>query len=246
VTQQKEDLMDDFGMNEEQQEEQEKKAFTRRAFLIGAGAAGGGLVAGGVIGGVIGHQFFPRIERPGFPPDVMPAAWLGRDLPDCTGCKLCEVACSLHHTGQVWPWRSRIRVYQYPPMIEFPVACYQCGTDAKCIAACPVGALSLSPKFSTILVDTDKCLRTTQGADCMSCADACPGGTINHDPVTGAPLFCDMCDGDPACVKVCPSGALAYNGVAHAAALPEDIAQQVTMEYDLPISSEQSDYQPSE
>jgi carbon-monoxide dehydrogenase iron sulfur subunit len=234
--------MDDFGMNEEKQEEQERRVLTRRAFLIGAGATAAALVGGGVVG----HEVFPRAVEPSFPPDVMPTAWLGRTLSTCTGCKLCEIACSLEKVGQVWPWRSRIRVYQYPPMIEFPVACYQCGTDAKCMAACPVGALSLSPKFSNILVDTDKCLRTTVGADCMSCADACPGGTINHDPVTSAPLFCDMCGGDPACVKVCPSGTLTHNGVALAASLPDALAPQVAQEFALPISSEQSGYQPSE
>jgi Fe-S-cluster-containing hydrogenase component 2 len=234
--------MDDFGPNEEKQEEQEKREFTRRAFLVGAGAT----ASAGLIGGIIGHEIFPRTVRLGFPPDVMPTAWIGRDLTQCTGCKLCEVACSVEKTGQVWPWASRIRVYQYPPMIEFPVSCYQCGSDAKCIAACPADALSLNEEFSNVLVDTNKCLRTSQGADCMSCADACPGGTINHDPQTSAPLFCDMCNGDPACVKACPSGALTHNGAATAASLPESVAQQVAMEFDIPISSEKSGYEPSE
>lgn len=234
--------MEHFGVDEEKQEEKEKNVLTRRAFLIGTGATVGGLV----IGGVVGHYVFPRTERLGYPPDVMPGAWLGRDLTQCTGCKLCEIACSVEKTGQVWPGASRIRVYQYPPMIEFPVSCYQCGSDAKCMAACPVGALSLNADYSNVMVDTAKCLRSSQGADCMSCADACPGGTINHDPQTSAPLFCDMCGGDPACVKACPSGTLTHNGIAHAAALPERLAQQVAMEFDLPISSEKSGYQPSE
>ena len=29
-------------------------------------------------------------------------------------------------------------------------------------------------------------------------------------PVTGRVLKCDLCDGDPICVKVCPTGALNY------------------------------------
>lgn len=29
----------------------------------------------------------------------------------CTGCKQCQYACSLAHTGKANPWRSRIRVY---------------------------------------------------------------------------------------------------------------------------------------
>jgi Fe-S-cluster-containing dehydrogenase component len=33
------------------------------------------------------------------------------DYARCTGCKLCQVACSLQHTGTVNPQRSRIRVF---------------------------------------------------------------------------------------------------------------------------------------
>lgn len=228
--------MENFGLNEEKEEELEKKDISRRTFLVAAGTAAAGLV----VGGVVGYEVFPRAERAGLPSDLMPSAWLGRNLPDCTGCKLCEIACSLAKEGRVWPWASRIRVYQYPPSLEFPVSCYQCGTDAKCIHACPVGALSLSAENCTVEVDTSKCLRTTQHMDCRTCADACPGGTINHHPVTGAPLFCDMCGGDPACAKVCPSGTLRRNGVALAAAKPDDIARTLAHMYDLPISSKQS------
>ena len=237
--------MDEFGLNEEgEKKEPEKQQVSRRQFLILSASTVGALVVGGVGGAYIGHMAFPRVERIGYPPDVMPTAWIGRNLEACTGCKLCEIACSASKTNQVWPWMSRIRVHQYPPMVEFPVTCYQCGTDAKCMAACPVGALSLSEEYSTVLVDTNKCLRTTQGADCRSCADACPGGTINHDPNSGAPLFCDMCGGDPACVKVCPSGALTNNGTAMAASLPGDIALTVSQEFDLPISDSSSNYNP--
>jgi len=33
------------------------------------------------------------------------------DYAKCTGCKLCQVACSLAHTGSVNPQRSRVRVF---------------------------------------------------------------------------------------------------------------------------------------
>ena len=29
-------------------------------------------------------------------------------------------------------------------------------------------------------------------------------------PETGLPLICDLCDGDPACVKRCATGAIIY------------------------------------
>ena len=39
------------------------------------------------------------------------------------------------------------------PGVEFPVACYQCGEDAKCVEACPMTALSVdtSKKLNTIV-----------------------------------------------------------------------------------------------
>jgi ferredoxin len=33
-------------------------------------------------------------------------------------------------------------------------------------------------------------------------------------PETGLPLICDLCDGDPACVKRCPTGAISYGDAA--------------------------------
>jgi Fe-S-cluster-containing hydrogenase component 2 len=39
---------------------------------------------------------------------------------------------------------------------------------------------------------------------------ACPVGGINIDPVTDTAFKCDLCNGDPECVKVCDPGAIKY------------------------------------
>ena len=39
---------------------------------------------------------------------------------------------------------------------------------------------------------------------------ACPFGAISVDPLTDRIIKCDLCLGDPACAKFCPTGAIEY------------------------------------
>jgi Fe-S-cluster-containing dehydrogenase component len=39
---------------------------------------------------------------------------------------------------------------------------------------------------------------------------ACPFGAITFDEESGKMRKCDLCDGDPACVKHCTTGAIQY------------------------------------
>jgi Fe-S-cluster-containing dehydrogenase component len=48
----------------------------------------------------------------------------------------------------------------------------------------------------------------------MSCVFACPFGATFLDQQTGKVLKCDLCDGDPTCVKVCPTGALSFEEIS--------------------------------
>ncbi len=210
---------------------EEERGQTRRAFVLGAGAAAAGLVVGGVVGGKLAGT--GSIDMASVP---YPSLWIGRNPEACTGCKLCEIACSQIKESKVWPAASRIQVHQYPPCVEFPVACYQCGPDSKCIQSCEVDALSINPEFSTIEVDVDKCLRTAENMRCIACAEACPGKTVFFHPATDAPLFCDLCGGEPACLEVCPSKAIMVRGASMAASPPDQIARSLGHMYDLPIS----------
>ena len=164
--------------------------------------------------------------------------WIGRNLTDqnCMGCRLCQVACSQIKEQSIRPSIARVQIPQYYPGIEFPVLCYQCGDEAMCISACPVQALSLdsSKKLNTIKIDTTKCTRTTKNSDCTLCQDKCPGTAVTFHPTSRAPLICDLCGGDPECIKKCYSNTLTTKGVKMAAVLPADIAQALADQYKVP------------
>lgn len=120
----------------------------------------------------------------------------------CSGCKLCELWCSLQHNGAFNPHRSRIRVVELGTGVDVPVTCQQC-TDPACQAACKFDAIVYNDKLKIVVVDQDKC------TGCRDCVGACPFGIITIDPVSKKALKCDLCGGEePICVAKCPSGVL--------------------------------------
>ena len=214
---------------EEKKTGEKPQGVSRREVLVGTGVG----VAGLVIGGAVGYGVIPKPEALAL---ALPETWIGRNVASCTGCRLCQVACSQTKEQKIQPGIARVTVQQYYPGVDFPVLCYQCGEDAKCIEACPVKALSVdsSKKLNTIKVDTTKCLRTAKNGDCVLCADKCPGSAVTFHPTTKAPLICDLCDGDPACTKVCPKGTIINQGVKMAAVSPDQIAAGLAEAYKVP------------
>jgi Fe-S-cluster-containing dehydrogenase component len=89
---------------------------------------------------------------------------------------------------------------KYKDVIDVPVICWHCD-DHPCIEACPTTpkAIQADPKHNGIILNENICL----GAKCMKCQEACPAHYVRANPDTGKPLFCDMCGGDPECVKAC-------------------------------------------
>jgi len=122
--------------------------------------------------------------------------WIARDLLKCSGCRRCEIVCSLHHEGKIWPEASRIRIFMLVPGVEIPHLCAQCN-DYPCVSACPVEALSIDDDTTAVLVDREKC------TGCGLCIKACPGNIPFLHPEDNKAVICDLCGGDPECVKVC-------------------------------------------
>jgi len=124
------------------------------------------------------------------------------DPSKCTGCGICEYACTLEKGEAVWnPLRSRIRVIRMTPLFNFALACRFC-EDAQCVKACPEKALVQSEKTGVLMVKEKKC------KGCDWCIQACPHGGIVLHPDTGVAIACDFCQGDPKCIEACPEEAL--------------------------------------
>lgn len=122
----------------------------------------------------------------------------------CTGCKECEVICSLHHFGECNPERSAIRIIRRERngLVEpLPLVCQQC-EEAPCIEACPTDALSRENPMAVITVDKEKC------TGCGECHDACPAGCIFIDIREDVAICCDLCGGQPQCIDLCHSNCL--------------------------------------
>jgi Fe-S-cluster-containing hydrogenase component 2 len=125
--------------------------------------------------------------------------WISREFSKCSGCRKCEIACSLKHENKIWPETSRVRVFMLVPGTEFPHLCTQC-EDYPCIEACPSKALSANSETGAVKVDNDKCI------GCGKCIDACPGKIPHIHPQTKKILICDLCGGEPQCAKTCHEG----------------------------------------
>ena len=125
---------------------------------------------------------------------------------ECTGCRICELACSFSHTNEFNPTRSRIRSIRTEEdgiVYTVPVLCQQC-EDPICMDACPVSAISTDSMTGAKVVNEEKCI------GCRHCVYVCPFGGISVDADTRNATKCDLCEGDPLCVQSCPFGALEY------------------------------------
>jgi len=126
------------------------------------------------------------------------------DQDKCTGCRLCEMVCSVKHEGVSNPSRARISIIKwFMEGFFMPMLCQQC-MEAPCVSVCPKDALSRDDELGTVKLDYDLCI------GCKMCVTACPFGGMGIDTVTNKVIKCDLCDGDPQCVRFCFPGALQY------------------------------------
>jgi Fe-S-cluster-containing hydrogenase component 2 len=76
------------------------------------------------------------------------------------------------------------------------MTCQQC-QDAPCLNICPVKAISKDDSMGRVTVDYDVCI------GCRSCVAICPFGAMNYNVIDKRVFKCDLCDGDPQCVRFC-------------------------------------------
>ena len=124
----------------------------------------------------------------------------------CTACRNCEFACSFSHLIEGKPAGARIKAVMDPERREnrnSVVVCFQCDS-AACVAACPARALWRDVASGAINHVLERCIR------CASCVAACPFGNMRWEALNAYPSKCDLCRGDPVCVRFCPTAAIEY------------------------------------
>ena len=126
------------------------------------------------------------------------------DVDKCTGCRLCELVCSLKHTGEFNPARARIHVLGYNEVFALPVMCFQC-TRPYCMEVCPSGAITKGEAAGITRISNKEC------TGCKMCTFACPFGNIALSSEEKVAVKCELCDGEPECVDICPTGALKFS-----------------------------------
>jgi len=131
----------------------------------------------------------------------------------CTGCHMCELACSAWHEGAYRPSVARLRVEVNPTIIAVKGrTCLQTACS-KCEEACPERAITRreitvtpvggdaahgDPAHGYVLtVDETLC------TNCGECYQVCPHGVINEHPDRHVAFKCDLCDGEPQCIAFC-------------------------------------------
>jgi Fe-S-cluster-containing hydrogenase component 2 len=65
-------------------------------------------------------------------------------------------------------------------------------------------AINRNTKTGAWEIDYSKCI------GCKLCVNACPFGQIFFDEEMKIPVKCNLCGGDPECIKVCPAEALVF------------------------------------
>jgi len=126
------------------------------------------------------------------------------DPEKCTGCRICETACSMHHEKVCNPARARVHIAKWETAgLYIPVVCLHCETPI-CETVCPVRAIRRDEKTGAVVIDYNLCV------GCRLCVMYCPFAGAGIDPLTGKILKCDLCDGDPVCVRFCEPEALQY------------------------------------
>ena len=120
----------------------------------------------------------------------------------CNGCLECEKACAKSHPSSVAAGRPRIKVTKTDGS-HHAVMCLHCETCPPS-EVCPSALLEFHEDGKYWTLDEHRCFA------CMSCIPRCPHEGVFFEGAFGieTAYTCDLCAGDPACMKACKPGAL--------------------------------------
>ena len=130
----------------------------------------------------------------------------------CTGCQLCVTACvAAHGTGLFGSHLARLAI---EPLRLGQNKVYYCTLCKKCIDICPTDALRWDSANGAVSLDLEACTA------CDKCVEICPthvvfktdeGVRLKTAVLPWAPVICDLCGGDPACARICPTRAISVD-----------------------------------
>jgi formate dehydrogenase beta subunit len=192
--------------------------FPRRHFLAACGAAAAAYA--------VNHSVV-EASNPVPPPED--AVGMLYDTTLCIGCKACVAACNDRNdltpdTGRsdgLWQMpddlnpqtKNIIKLYRDDDAGEWSFVKRQCMhcVDPACVAGCPFGALEKGEN-GIVGWDGDRCI------GCRYCEVSCPFDIpkFEWDRFNPQIVKCELCrhalaeDGQPACTRVCPTGAVTY------------------------------------
>jgi len=204
---------------DENKKTNEPKKVLRREFLTRGAAVATGALA---VGAPVATAAQDAGTKAAFPAST---GYIVYDSRSCWGCQSCMYACSMGHYGETNPSLSRIQIIRdAPSFTKYPqdiviAVCRHCVTPL-CVNNCPVGAAHIDKANGDIrVIDEDKCV------GCRRCLEACPQRPRRtvwnpYKGTNGKSSKCDLCvnaphwrrkggpEGEPACVTICPAGAL--------------------------------------
>lgn len=180
----------------------EEGGMSRRGFLAGTGMLAGSAVVGSLIAGCA-----PDDAKTALAEGLQKSKGHVTHMTEiCTGCRTCELVCVLSHEKLINPRLSRnvVKTDVHDAHSTDVLYCQQCD-DPKCLIACPNNAIYIDESSGARIIDQDICI------GCQTCLNACifapVSSRIKYNPETKTCFKCDLCGGDPLCVKRCPLGA---------------------------------------
>lgn len=130
----------------------------------------------------------------------------------CTGCNTCAYRCvqefRYHNQAAKGLFRTFVTVNDEG---LYQKRCMHC-LDPQCVKNCPVKALTKS-EYGPVLYNAETCI------GCQTCTRVCPFHVPQFDEAVRKIVKCSMCahrlgEGkQPACVEVCPTGALQFGDI---------------------------------